>query len=631
MVFRLTAYSGALSFVPLLAGAQVSVSPGEVVVTASRLTTSPVATPYPVTVIPDAALAGRTDVADALNALAEIHVQTPGGRSGASSVFLRGADPNFTAVLFDGVPLNNPTNSRGGAVNVAGIDASTLQRVELVAGPLSSLYGSGSLAGVINLVAPGGTRSHQAQATAGAGTDGYWSAAARWQGPIATTLGGSLGIVVDDDGEQTPHAGFKSRTLVGKIAPLDQEDAGRLILRIHETDAETYPDSSGGPRLATRSTLESRAGREQLLGLGLPVYRNDTARLDLSASILTRRDETASPGVARSAFDSVGIPAGTDISRYRRVAAQITGRMELAGWTLGAGVEALREDGSSNGHLDFGFFRVASSFDLHRSTLSGFIEANRPSERWAFNTGLRVDDVDGLESHLTARLGARYFIPGTRLSLRAAAGSGFKTPSFYALGNPFVGNADLKPEESAGAEFGMTWTGDPGDTVSVTLFRTEYKELIDFVPGPPPRLENRNLVISRGIAVAMTHGFTSRLTGSLQTQFAQTRDDPSNTQLLNRPEWRVNAGLSWQPTDSLKMAFRYRHVGERNDYAIPVGVQTLDAYQVASIEAAWTFMPATTVRLVLDNALDKHYEDAPGFRAPGASARLLLSHTFRAE
>ncbi len=441
-------------------------------------------------------------------------------------------------------------------------------------------------------------------------------------------MGGSIGFIADDDGEQTPDASFKSRTVTGKFAPLNQQDAGRLIVRFNETEAETYPDSSGGPRLATRPGLESRKGREQLAGLSLPAYRYESARVDISAYIVDRRDDTVSPGVAGSAFNPVGIPAGTDVSRYQRVAGQATGRMDVQKWTLGAGIEALSESGSSEGALNFGGFKVANNFDLDRSTLSGFIEANRTSERWAFNTGLRLDDVDGLESSLTARAGVRYFIPDTRFSLRAAAGSGFKAPSFYALGNPFVGNASLKPEESVGGEFGMSWDGASGNSVSITLSRTRYEELIDFVPGPPPRLENRDLVISESIAAAVTHVFTPHLSGSLQAQFAQTQDDATGTQLLNRPEWRANANLNWQPVESLGMVIRYRYVDGRDDYAIPVGVQELSAYNLVSVEAMWTFIAATTARLVVANVFDEHYEDALGFPAPGIGARLLLSHTF---
>jgi outer membrane cobalamin receptor len=627
MTFRLFPIC-TFAVLPLLAAAQTAVPPDEVVVTASRLTDSAATTPYPVTVIPRDRLTGRTDVADALSEQSEIYVQSPGGRSGESSIFLRGADPNFTVVLFDGVPLNDPTNTRGGAVNVAAIDASSLERIELVTSPLSSLYGSGSLTGIINLVAPAGTIADQLQATIGAGSGGYWSAAARWRGPMSAGLGGSFGVVTDDDGEQTPRAGFRSRTLTGKIAPLDHENSGRLIVRVNETEAESYPDSSGGSRLATRSALESRKSWEQLVGLSLPVYRGDTSRLDFSVSVINRRGETESPGVAPSVIDPVGIPAGNDLSHYRRVAGQAAARMDLAHWSVGAGVEALRETGSSQGTLVFGTFRVGNSFERQRSTLSGFVEANRAGKLWTFNTGLRVDDVDGLKTRTTARAGARYFFPGSHFSLRAVAGSGFKAPSFYAIGNPFVGNVNLKPEESAGGEIGITWSGAAGDSAAITLYGARYRQLIDFVPGPPPRLENRNLVIVRGVAVTAAHAFAPHWSASLQAQYATTRDDATQQQLMIRPQWRINASLNWQIADSISTTARYRYVGERDDYAIPVGIQQLDAYQMVSFETAWTFTGVTTARVVIDNAFNDHHEDALGFGAPGSSLRLGLSRTF---
>lgn len=627
MSLRLFLLAGAVAAGPAVAVAQTPVPVDQLIVTASRLTRTAASSPYSIAVIPQADLAARSSVADALGGLADIYVQAPGGRAGASSVFLRGADPNFTVVLFDGVPLNNSTNSRGGAVNVSEMAASDLERIEVVSGPLSSLYGSGSLAGVVNLVVPGGTDAPQATATLGAGTRDFWSAAATLRGPLAAGLGGSLSLAADDDGEQTAGSQFKSRTLTAKIAPLDAPDSGRLILRLTERDARTFPDSSGGSRLATLRGTDVRKSAEQLAGLSLPVYRGDAARLDLSGSILHRRDDAVSGGVAPSMFNPDGLPAGSDTAHYTRAAAQAVGGVDAGGWKLGAGVEVLREDGRNNGVLDFGGFTAPNSFDLKRSTVSAFVEADRTFETLSFNTGLRVDDVEGLAARVTARAGARYAL-SSNLSLRAAAGTGFKAPSFYALGNPFVGNPDLKPETSRAGEVGLAWTGAPGHTASVTVFYTRYKGLIDFIPGPPPRLENRNLVISKGVAAAVSHALSATVTGTVQVQYAQTQDDATGDQLLNRPKWRVNAALAWTPTDTLSFAVRHAYVGDRDDFATPVGSQTLAGYNAVSIEAAWTFLPATTARIVVDNALDDDHEDALGFPAPGLGARLYLSRTF---
>src|SRR5690606_26959002 len=129
------------------------------VVTASRQPLPRERLPYWVQVLDEDELADAESLDAALARLPDVYVQSPGGRSGFASLFLRGADPNFTTVLLEGVPLNNPTNSRGGAVNLAAIPAGAIGRAELVAGPASTLYGSGALAGALNLLLPGPTSS----------------------------------------------------------------------------------------------------------------------------------------------------------------------------------------------------------------------------------------------------------------------------------------------------------------------------------------------------------------------------------------------------------------------------------------------------------------------------------------
>jgi outer membrane cobalamin receptor len=296
-------------------------------------------------------------------------------------------------------------------------------------------------------------------------------------------------------------------------------------------------------------------------------------------------------------------------------------------WKLAVGGEVLREDGRNAGKLNFGFFSAPNSFDLSRDTVSGFVEADRSAGALSLNAGLRVDDVEGLSARVTGRAGARYDL-GSGLSLKAAAATGFKAPSFYALANPFVGNRNLKPETSSSGELGLAWAGAPGDSASVTLFYSRYKDLIDFIPGPPPRLENRDLVVSKGVSASLAHALSETVTGSVQVQYAQTEDDATGDQLFNRPRWRVNAAVTWTPNDDVSLTVRHAYVGERDDFATPVGMETMAGYNAVSIEAAWTFLPATTARIVIDNALDDDHEDALGFTAPGLGARLYLNRTF---
>lgn len=619
--------SAATLVAPALAHAQAASSPAapvsELVVTASRTPTA--ATPYSTVTIGEARLSGADGVADALGDVGDIYIQAPGGRSGFGSLFLRGSDPNFTTVLLDGVPLNNPTNTRGGSVNISEIGSAALDRVEVVAGPLSGLYGSGALAGAVNLVVAGGAATPQGRVSAGFGTNSDWAIAAQMRGPLVGGYGGSLTFEAADDGETTQGSNFSGQTLTGKIAGLEAADGARLIFRLMKTAADTYPDNSGGPLYARRRETEHREAREGLVGGAVPLVVRDHYRFDLAGSLLNRQDETVSPGVAPSAFDPFGVPAGSDLTTYRRAILQGVAAFDLADWKAVTGLEAQQESADSSGFLDFGF-PAPSGFEGDRTTLSAFAEAARGGPRWTLNGGLRVDDIQDLGTHVTARAGARYDL-GQGWALRASGGTGFKAPSFYALGNPFVGNRNLQPEESRSGELGADWVGARAHA-SLTAFHSRFEGLIDFIPGPIPQLANRNVVISEGLSATAGWRWTPRLASLWQVQYADTTDDESGETLLNRPKWRASSTLTWTASETLTVALRHVYVGERNDYSTPTGPRTLDAYRAFALDAAWTFQPKTTARLVIDNLLDEDYQAAIGFPAPGARARFSLTRSF---
>jgi outer membrane cobalamin receptor len=615
---------------PSVAIAKSASSPSsvdEVMVTASRLDQSPATTPYAVSVLHPPVLSGARSLADALATLADVSVQAPGGRSGIASLFLRGSDPNFTAILVDGVPLNNPTNTRGGSVNISELGGAEFERAEVVSGPLSSLYGSGALAGAVNLIVPAGTTKSHLDATLGLGTQSDYSALLRWRGPVGGGYGASLAVGADEDGDGVPNSSFRSWTLTGKLAPLNGASGSRLVLRIAETDVLAFPDSSGGPRLAVRRGTDSRQGREALIGAQRRLISQESFQLDLSASFLTRRDETSSPGVAPSKFNPGGVPAGHDDTHYSREMVQAVGRLDVADWKVAAGVEAQREDARDIGVLNFGIL-VPNSFQGGRSTYSGFMEVGRQTPAWALNAGARLDAIDGLGVHLTGRSGARYNFPGSRFSLRASVGGAFKAPSFYALGNPFVGNRNLAPEKSLAEDVGLVWTGAGGDSFALSLYHTQFTGLIDFIPGPPPRLENRSVVISQGVSATLVKSLGPRLALSVQIHDGDTHDGDTGQRLANRPRWTTVSNITWTPVDALALTGRFSTVGARDDFSTPTGSVTLDGYQTLSLEGAWTFPTATAVRLIVEDALGERHEDAVGFPSPGRRARLILSRQF---
>src|SRR3954470_8322213 len=126
----------------------------EIVVTGSRVAAAPEELGANVTVLSRAAfdVEKPAKLSDILGRVAGLHVDQVGGRGGTGSLYMRGADPNYTLVLVDGVRVNDPTNARGGSFDFSSLDVADVERVEIARGPYSAVYGGDALAGVINIV-----------------------------------------------------------------------------------------------------------------------------------------------------------------------------------------------------------------------------------------------------------------------------------------------------------------------------------------------------------------------------------------------------------------------------------------------------------------------------------------------
>ena len=140
-----------------------------VVVTASRIPGTLADTTASVTIISQSDIAARSpaSVTELLRQVPGMHVDQPGGRGSTSSVYIRGSDPNYTLVLMDGIVVNDPTNNRGGSFDFSTLDIEHIERIEIVRGPLSAVYGSNALGGVINIITREGEPVRASSLTAG--------------------------------------------------------------------------------------------------------------------------------------------------------------------------------------------------------------------------------------------------------------------------------------------------------------------------------------------------------------------------------------------------------------------------------------------------------------------------------
>ncbi|HEU5133908.1 MAG TPA: TonB-dependent receptor [Steroidobacteraceae bacterium] len=599
----------------------------EIIVTGSRVATSPDDIAANVTVLEreDFDVEKPTQLADVLRRVAGVHVDQVGGRGGTGSVYVRGADPNYTLVLVDGVRVNDPTNARGGSFDLSALDIADVERVEVARGPYSAVYGGDALAGVINIVtrhAP--TTKGYASIDAMGGAYDTHEIALNAGGPV---VGGNWNMGFSDthEGEQVRGNEFASQRVSGTF---DTQFGAFTTLsfsgRFTETEREGFPDDSGGYEFADIRDVETRDADESVFGLGV-THRAGDATFALSLGYLDRDDHIDSPGVAPGLRDPFGVPPSIVDSELTRFTATFTGTQKFSeNLSLAYGAEWQREEGASDGSLDFGGgFVLPTSFELTRNSWAPFAEV-RLDTGFGLSTqaGVRVDNPDGYSSVTSPRLRVAYEFAGSGFTLASAWGKAFKLPSMYALGHPLVGNPDLVPERGESYEIELSQRLlDGAARWSATYFDGEFRNAIDFDSGPPPMLVNRNRVDSSGFELAGLLDVSEQWTLDASVTNVDSRI-ASGGELRNRPEWRAGLGAHWAPNAALKFSAAATYVGSSFDSSIPTGDVRLPAYTRVDASAVWQVSPRLETYLAIDNLTDEQFEQFIGFEARGIAPRL---------
>lgn len=607
----------------------LAADPEELVVTGTRLAAEEQMLPSTGTVIGREEIEARNDavVIDLLRDVPGIHVNQPGA-GGVAQVFMRGSEPNFTVFLIDGIKVNDPNNTRGGSFDLATLNLADIDRVEIVRGPQSSIYGSDGLAGVVNFISRRGGETLSATADVEAGGDDYLRGTLQAGGPAGGIGDFSIQATSRDDGEAVPGSTYDADTVSGRLylEPVSDVTAN-IYARYASTDSTTFPEQSGGPELAVLRDLVRASADDFTLGADADWAISPVWSVQALASLYDRSDEYASPGIAPG--DQVPPNgAANDLDRENaslRTTIRPSGRIVA---TLG--VDYQRESGRSDGYVDFApDFRVPNSFDLDRDIVGLFAEGRYlPDDQWILQASVRHDEPDEVSGETTGKVGAVYTLANGTTRLRANWGTGFKLPSFFALGSPLVGEPNLRPETSQSVDAGVTQLLLSGAAeVSVTLFDNDYKDLIDFDPDTF-RNVNRDKVTTRGAEFAGTWSASPDVSLRAHATYTDIDVKASDRELLQRPDWRGGVALRWAPASDWLLDLDWLYVGNVLDSSIPTGILELDAWNRVDLRLSWRVTPRLRLALAVDNLLDVEYEEAIGFPAAGVRPRLGVRYLF---
>lgn len=563
---------------------------------------------------------GDTALSTLLSRAPGLFVEEGGGPGAVGSIHLRGSDPNHTAVLVDGIKLNDPTNSRGGSADIGTLLLQGVDRVELVRGALSTVHGADALGGAVAVETRAGTSDPSGDLALTLGNRDHHQVEAALRGPLGPIR---ASLSAGDLRTGRVPSGNRLDARQGVLRFDDDWDGGSASasLRRLTYDARAFPDDSGGVERAVNRELEQREGSTTAGGTRLRFALPGAFSLSVDASALRLREKTATPAVAGGPANPGGLPAMRADNRFDR--GNGTGALHYAadnGLRLLTGLGLEREKGSSDGNLDFGFFQLPSRFDLDRTTRSAFAEAGyQPEAGLGGQAGLRLDHTAGhTETILSGGLSWR-----DRDSIVTVGyGQGYKLPSFYALGNPLVGNPALRPERSRSLDAAFTRSLQvlPGEA-SLRLFHLRIRDIVDFEPGPPPRLVNRQSLRARGAELSLT---LRPADGWSVSGFATHTDSrfADGSPVRDRPRWQTGGEVAWA-AGPWRVRGGLRYTGPLLDSAIPTGDMRLGAYPLLDLAVGCTLLDGIDLDLTAQNALDRHYQQRVG--VPGADRRLLLT------
>ena len=633
----------ALVATPVLADEPVELTP-ETVVTATRIPTPIVDIPAGVTVIDRQTIEqrGYTTLTDALSAVPGIHVSQSGGPGGNASVFVRGTNSNQVLVLRDGMPLNDASNSSG-AFNFGTDTLADVERIEVIRGPMASLYGSGAIGGVINLISRQGSQPglHITSELAGgypkqiegnvnaSGIDGPFDYSATFEMQAQRGYDTTPQREVIYTGVPDPF-----RALVGTLnlgySPID---GTRLSLFLRARGAVFGFNALGNP---TFDDNNSTGDDNSLLG-----------RIGVSSKLFNGTYET-SVFVGRlqddrhytEALNLLDPNLASNDSRYHsyRTDAQWNNTVHLS--------DLMSAPWLSATDLTFGYEYTGDNINVKVNQSSFGSPFQQSAQAWmtddALHAGLqttvlqrmaltgqvRQDWVDN-NAPLTWRLGAVLDVPEIATHLKAAYGTAFRAPSLFdrfgvdSFG--YVGNPNLLPESAQGWEAGFTTALGPIVTVGATYFNEQIRNLIVAVFTPVDTAVNIGSAHIQGVETTLALRAANWLTLQASYTYTDAENADTGAALLRRPMNTAAFDATITPLPGLTIAPELLLTGAFQDFLVndagnATGTTVSSPHGViANVTVTYDVAPRVQLFANGRNLFYSRFEPINGYQTPGPS------------
>ena len=538
------------------------------------------------------------DLPTLLRRVAGVEIAQNGGTGTVASAFIRGAESRHTLVLVDGVPLNN---LNFGTAAIEHVPLADVERIEVVRGNVSSLYGSAALGGVIQIF----TRQ----------------AGGKPEGSVSTQVGSRGLAQLSASGGVRLESGTRLRAAIESLRDRGFNATNQVEL------PGTNPDRDGYTRRAASFGVTQELTGGNTLGLRVRDSRGKT-QYDSQFGPATQADESrfAETGAALEGqfrlADSVSLNASLSSSSDKldaavtafpfRVNSSSKGAQLALDWSLApaqhvtAGAETTRQRLESD-----------TAYDRSSRTLTslrlGYAGDAGPHQ---IQLNVRNDRYSDFGSASTWYAGYAYRLTDA-WRVNASASTGFAAPTFNDLYYPFGGNPNLRPERLKSTELGVQYAVG-SHLARAALFNNRFTDLIgndaDFNRINVGRARNRGL----DLGYTGTVGQIGLRAGLL---LQSPKDLDSGARLARRARQQETLGADYG-SGAWKFGGSIVHVGSRFDDA--ANQRSLGAYTTADVYASWQFARDFSAQANINNVSNRQYETAYGYNQPGRGVFLTL-------
>lgn len=560
-------------------------------------------------------------VTEVLSQVSGFEVYGSSRPSSQTSVFVRGTNSGDTLVLMDGVELNDPS-SPNRSFDFSTLNLDDIDRIEIVKGSSSVLYGSDAAGSIIHLFTKKNKKAQNSlDMNALIGSYNTTQASIltnvlldEWKLKLLMNVEGAEGVsAANEEDGNTEKDGYSSWgiSLFGERKVLDDSDfTSSLNYKSAEYDLDRH-GGVGGDDPNYRSDERKAYGQIGLRSFSFLDRHEVSARLSFFTSYRHHKNEV-------DENDKTELEENYDSLRYK---VELQDNFFLSSsTTLTTGLEYETEEAK------------VDNIDAFKGSVSSlFLQVHEERGRFFGTAGARLDQHSNLDKEvMTYKISPGYKVGFCEGRIFASYGTGFKNPSLFNLYHPSYGNSDLKAEKSTNWDTGFEFLPSEKIKIKLGYFETHYKNLIQ-AKAPDFNLENVGRSNIKGVDANASFSLSNRIAVDMTLQrLLNYKNETENNLLIRRARDTGSLVLRAQLPREFQAILSQKYVGKRIDYdAEDFSLKTMPSYQVIDFVLTKQWDSHSRYEFKIKNLMNKSYEEFDGYGVYARSYYVSFKSHFR--